>query len=310
MRRAPGRHGRSTCCGIGGGQEAYCPASNQREMFYMPVPDPNGTVNGNKYTAGFIDSLTIITLAHENQHLVNLGRRLYVNNAMTDEEPWLNEGLSDIAEELVFYRAAGLSPRQNLGSEHFGTQPFDGLFTMYMAPNFARLATFLNAPQSYSPYSSSTQLGTYGAVWSFLRYAADHSGSSDADVWLRLVNSQVSGLDNLFDVFGPTVPQMLNAWSLSLYADDAVTGADSVYAQPSWNFRGAYPVLPVAPQPYPLLGVVGVLPDGASQSVSLRGGGSAYFRFSITTATDAVIRLTSNGWMPPAAVQATIIRTK
>jgi hypothetical protein len=290
--------------------EPYCPASNEREMFYMPVPDPNGTVNGNSYTVGFIDSLTVVTLAHENQHLVNFGRRLYVNNALTDEEPWLNEGLSDIAEELVFYHAAGLAPRENIGGEHFGSQPFDGLFTMYMAPNFARLATFLQQPQSYSPYSSPDQPGTYGAIWAFLRYAADHQGTSDGDVWLQLVNSQVSGLENLFDVFGPTVPQMLNAWSVSLYTDDATPGLDSAYAEPSWNFRSAFPVLPMAAQPFPLLGAVVVLPDGVSQTTALRGGGSAYFRFGITTGSSAVIRLTTNGWMPPAAVQATIVRTK
>ena len=290
--------------------QAYCPGSNEREMFYMPVPDPNGTVNGNQYTAGFIDSLTLVTLAHENQHLVNFGRRLYVNQAQTDEEPWLNEGLSDIAEELVFYHASGLSPRQNIGAEHFGTQPFDGLFNMYMAPNVARLAVFLSQPQSYSPFSSANQPGTYGAIWSFLRYAADHSGSSDNDVWLNLANSPVSGFNNLFNVLGPTVPQMLNAWAVSLYTDDATPGVDSSYTQPSWNFRSVYPALPLSAQPYPLFGAVGVLSDGVPQTVTLGAGSSDYFRFSIAAGASGVMQLTSKGWMPPATVQATIVRTK
>lgn len=276
----------------------------------MPVPDPSGSINGNAYTVGFIDSLTIMTLAHENQHLVNFGRRLYVNNAVTDEEPWLNEGLSDIAEELVFYHAAGLAPRQNIGSEHFGTQPFDGLFNMYMAPNFARFATFLQQPQNYSPYSSYNQLGTYGAIWSFLRYAADHSGSSDASVWLSLANSQVAGFDNLFNVFGANLGPMLNAWSLSLYTDDTTPGIDSTYSQPSWNFRSAYPVLPLTPQQYPLLGAVGVLSDGVAQTVTLGGGSSAYFRFAINPGTASAIHVTTAGLMPPSTVQATIVRTK
>jgi len=290
--------------------QAYCPGSNEREMFYMPVPDPNGAVNGNQYTPGFVDSLTMVTLAHENQHLVNFGRRLYVNQAQTDEEPWLNEGLSDIAEELVFYHATGLSPRQNIGSEHFGSQPFDGLFEMYMAPNVARLAIFLQQPQRYSPFSSANQPGTYGAMWSFLRYAADHSGSSDNTIWLNLANSPVSGFDNLFSVLGPSVPQMLNAWAVSLYTDDATAGVDSAYTQPSWNFRSAYPALPVASQPYPLFGAVSVLADGTPQAVTLGAGSSAYLRFSIATGASAVMRLTSKGWMPPATVQATIVRTR
>jgi hypothetical protein len=290
--------------------EPFCPASNEREMFYMPVPDPNGTVNGNPWSVGFIDSLTIRTLAHENQHLVNFGRRLYVNDAVVDEEPWLNEGLSDIAVELVFYHAAGLSPRQNIGAEHFGTEPFDGLFNTYMAPSFADLGAFLQDPQTYSPYSSANDPGTRGAVWAFLRYVADHRGTGDGDIWLQLTNSQVSGFDNLFNVLGANLPQMLSAWSVSLYTDDDVAGIDSAYTQPSWNFRTAFTALPSAPQPYPLLSAVHDLADGISQMVLLHGGSSAFLRFSIASGGSAAIRVTSGGLMPPAAVQATIVRTR
>ena len=289
---------------------AYCPSSNEREMFYMPVPDPDGVVNGNKMSVGRIDSLTIGTLAHENQHLVNFGRRLYVNNAYADEEPWLNEGLSDIAEELVFYRAAGLAPRQNIGGDRFGTQPFDGLFSMYMAPNFARLAVFLGDPQSYSPYSSNFDAGTSGAMWMFLRYAADHSASAESDLWLRLTNSPTGGFDNLFNVLGGDLGAILDAWSVSLYTDDDTPGVDAMYAQPSWNFRTAYPALPTAAQAYPLLGAVHVLSNGVPVSVSLHGGSSSYLRFGISAGQQAAISLTSSGWMPPATIQATIIRTR
>ena len=290
--------------------QAYCLASNEREMFYMPVPDPDGVVNGNKMSYGLIDSLTIGTLAHETQHLVNFGRRLYVNNASIDETPWLNEGLSDIAEELVFYHAAGLGPRQNIGGERFGTQPFDGLFRMYMGPNFARLSVFLGDPESYSPYSSNYDAGTSGATWAFLRYAADHSASSESDLWLRLTNSPVSGFDNLFNVLGANLGDMLDAWAVSVYTDDDTPGVDAAYAQPSWNFRSAFPAQPTAAQPYPLLGAVGVLSDNVPATVSLRGGGSAYFRFSVVSGKEAAIRLTSGGWMPSSALWATIVRTR
>lgn len=288
----------------------YCPSSNQRELFYMPVPDPNGVVNGYKMSVGFVDSLTIRTLAHETQHLVNFGRRLYVNNAQTDEEPWLNEGLSDIAEELVFYRAAGLSPRQNIGADRFGTQPFDGLFSMYMAPNFARLAVFLGDPQSYSPYSSNGDTGTSGAMWAFLRYAADHSTSAESDLWLRLTNSPVAGFDNLFDVLGGNLPSMIDAWAVSVYTDDDTPGIDALYTQPSWNFRSAYPAQPTGAQPYPLLGAVRILSDNVPAALTMRGGGSAYLRFSINAGKEAAIRLTSDGWMPSGAMWATIVRTR
>jgi hypothetical protein len=286
----------------------YCPASNEREMFYMPVPDPNGVVNGNALTTGFVDSLTLGTLAHENQHLVNFARRAYVNDALVDEEPWLNEGLSHIAEELVFYRAVGLAPRSNIGAERFGSQPFNGLFAMYMASNFARLGLFLERPDSISPYSSYDDLGTRGAIWGFLRYAADQRGATDGDVWMRLVNSPVSGFENLFDVFGPTFPDLLDHWSVALYTDDATPSVAAAFTQPSWNFRSAFPALPMGARAYPLASAV--LADAVSSRVSLRGGSSAFFRFSIASGREAAIVVTSDGRVPPPWLRATIVRTR
>jgi hypothetical protein len=289
---------------------AYCPGSNEREMFYMLVPDPSGAVNGNIRSVGFVDTLTVGILAHEHQHLVNFSRRAFVNDAFTDEEVWLNEGLSHIAEELVFYRAAGLAPRQNIGGSSFGTQPFDDLFGRYVAPNFGRLRVFLENPQSFSPYSSYDDLGTRGAAWAFLRYAADHRGSADGDVWMRLVNSTVSGFDNLADVFGPGVGGLTHAWSVSMYSDDFVAGVDPGQTNPSWNFRTAYPAMPMEARSYPLVDAVRVLTNDVPYTVSLRGGATAYLRFGVTTGKEAVVRVTSNGSVPPPVVQATIVRTQ
>jgi hypothetical protein len=177
---------------------------------------------------------------------------------------------------------------------------------MYMAPTFANLAEFLRAPQTYSPFSSADSLGTYGAIWAFLRYAADQRGASDGSVWLQLVNSPVGGFDNLFGVFGNDLPQMLQAWSLSVYTDDYTPGVDAMYTQPSWNFRSVYPAMP-AGMPYPL--AVQSLSDGVTQASSLRGGSSAFFQFSIS-GTEAAIQVTSKGLMPVATVFATIVRTR
>jgi sirohydrochlorin ferrochelatase len=288
----------------------YCPASNEREMFYMLVPDPEGVVNGNRRSVGFVDTLTVAVLAHEHQHLVNFARRLYVNGAMFDEEVWLNEGLSHVAEELVFYRATGTAPRQNLGGERFGTQPFDGLFTQFMAPNFGRLREFLRDPQSFSPYSSFDDLGTRGAVWAFLRYAADRRGAADGDVWMRLVNSTSFGFANLQSVFGPDVLGMMHQWALSVYADDLVPGIDPVHTQPSWNFRTAYPAMPNSPGAYPLGEAIRALTNDVPQTATLRGGGGAYFRFAVAPGREALLRVSAGGMVPAPTVRATILRTQ
>jgi len=289
---------------------AYCPGSNEREMFYMLVPDPSGVVNGNARSVGFVDTATVGVLAHEQQHLVNFARRVYVNAAYYDEEVWLNEGLSHVAEELVFYRATGTAPRQNIGGSSFGTQPFDGLFEQFMGANFGRLGLFLQNPQSFSPYSSADDLGTRGAVWAFLRYAADRNGPADGDVWMRLVNSTAYGFQNLEDVFGSGVFQMMHDWNLSMYTDDFVPGIAASQSEPSWNFRTAYPALPTSPQPYPLVGAVRTLSNDVTQTVTLRGGSAAFFRFGVAAGRDALVRVTSGGTLAPAYVRATIVRTR
>jgi hypothetical protein len=287
----------------------FCAGSNEGEMFYMFVPDPNGTVNGNVRRVGFVDSVTIGTLAHEYQHLINAGRRAYVNNAFTDEEVWLNEGLSHIAEELVFYRATGTAPRQNIGGSSFGTQPYDGLFIQYIGPNFGRLRTFLLAPQAASPYSGQ-DLAARGAAWAFLRYAADRRGGSDGDVWMRLVNSTTAGFENLQAVFGPDVLSIVRDWAVSVYADDYIPDVAARLTQPSWNFRTAYPSAPISPRSYPLVDAVRRMTDGVSHAVTLRGGSSAFFRFAVAPGREAAIRVTSGGFLPPATVRATIVRRR
>src|SRR6185295_548003 len=80
-----------------------CEASNEGEMFYVPVPDPTSTINGNYTDKARLAQIVPSTLAHELQHLINGARRVYVNNATTFEERWLNEGLSHIAEELMYF---------------------------------------------------------------------------------------------------------------------------------------------------------------------------------------------------------------
>jgi hypothetical protein len=231
-----------------------------------------------------------------------------VNHAVTDEEVWLNEGLSHIAEELLFYHASATSPRQNLGGERFGSQPYDGLFTMYMAPNFGRLRSYLGSPQTFSPYSPGDDLATRGAAWAFLRYAADQRGAADGDTWMRLVNSTAAGIQNLQAVFGANAVSMVRDWTVSVYSDDYIAGVLPVYTQPSWNFRTAYPASPASPRPYPLVDAVRTLSNDVTQIAPLRGGSGAFYRFAVVAGKEAALRVSVSGTVPPATVQATIVR--
>lgn len=290
-----------------------CPGSNVGEMFYILVPDPSGAVNGNVRTKTFVQGVVLATVAHEYQHLINASRRMYVTNApRVDEETWLNEGLSHIAEELVFYRSAAIGPRQNIdGSELvLGTQARTA-FDAYQRGNFARYREYLRAPETGSPLAPNDQLATRGATWSFLRYVVDRARSSDGDFWRRLVDSRGTGAVNLDSALagtGLTTLATLRDWSVSVLADDVVAALGATLQQKSWNFVTSYPAVgggltyALAPR---------VLSSGLGSSVGLIGGGSGYFRFGVPQNQEALIRAAPIGGAPlPNGTRLTIIRIK
>ena len=289
-----------------------CPTSNVAEMFYLLVPDPNGDVNNNRRDKTSVQRLTISTTAHELQHLINASRRLYVNTSSTDfEEVWLNEGLSHIAEELLFYRESGLTPRQNIDSIRIrSSQRIVNAYNNDQSSNFGRLRQYLTRPSTSSPYAPDDQLWTRGATWSFLRYAADHQGTADGDIWKQLVNSVTSGMNNLQNVFGNDVMGLFGDWATTTFTDD-VPGTPARWQHPSWHFRSMYKLLTSNPNAIPP--VVGTYPlatvtvgDGAPLNVLLNGGGAAYVRFAVAPGGFASVQW--NGPQPRVAM--TLVRFK
>jgi hypothetical protein len=263
------------------GTGSGCPTSNVAEMFYLLVPDPNGVVNGNTRTKSFVQHLTNSTTAHEFQHLINASRRLYVNIAATDfEVVWLNEGLSHVAEELLFYKqSAGLAPRMDIDSTRFkGNQQNVDSYNFNQQSNFGRFRSYLLKPASNAPYAPNDSLATRGATWSFLRYAADHRGTSDGDTWKKLVNSTTTGILNLQNVFGTGLTTIFRDWAVATIADDLPGASVAEWQHPSWNFRSVFTYIPSI-KAYPLATVT--VGDGSPLTVTLNGGGAAYVRFTV-----------------------------
>jgi hypothetical protein len=228
---------------------------------------------------------------------------MYVNTTATDfEATWLDEGLSHVAEELLFYAESGLKPRANIDATllHSSNAYIDD-FNNEAISNFSRLGTYLAAPSSNSPFADNDDLATRGATWSFLRYAADHRGSDDSTVWFQLVNSTTTGLANLTQVFGANLPTLARDWATSVFADD-ITTTDARYQQPSWNLRSIFGTLQ-SNAAYPL---VTTTLTGTPAAVTISGGSAAYLRFAVAAGKTASIQ-----WGTlPSAVQFTLVRTR
>jgi hypothetical protein len=281
-----------------------CASSNVAEMFYLLVPDPTGTINGNKFSKSFITSTTISTTAHEYQHLINASRRMYVNSAAEDfEETWLDEGLAHVAEELLFYARAGLTSRLDLDATAIRRSAIAvSAFNDDQSANYGRLEEYLLDPSGNSPYADNDSLATRGATWAFLRYAVDRQSVSESTIWSQLVNSTTTGMANLQRVFGGDVTSLFRDWSTSLLLD-GVNGADARYLEPSWNYRSLYSALRTDGT-YPLKTTS--LVDGTPASVTIAGGSAAYLRFAVSAG-----RTGSVSWGAlPTGVQLTVVRLK
>jgi hypothetical protein len=295
-----------------------CGASNEQEMFYLLVPDPEGAVNSNRRTKDAVTRLNLNTIAHELQHLINASRRLYVNGGGTvTEQVWLDEGLSHLAEELLYFRVSGYSSRSNLALTDVNGARADA-FSNYASQNFSRFYSFLIAPEANSPYAPNDSLATRGAIWNFLRFAAARQGANGEAGFLRqLVNSTSTGVINLQQVLsGGQFADYLRDWTISLIADDyssaTTAGLGALYVNPAWNFRSIFPGLRLAGGS--ALGVYPIatrsLVSNVPQRIVLAGGTSSYLRFSVQPGQKALIQLSSNGALPANTLRYGIVRLR
>jgi len=278
-----------------------CAGSNVGEMFYLMVPDPSGSVNNNVFSKTEVSEVALSTVGHEYQHLINASRRIYINDASDWEEGWLDEGLSHIAEELLFYKASGLSTGANLDATTLRSSArYVSAVNEYQISNLARYAEYLARPAKSSPYAADDSLWSRGASWSFLRYLADRRGGDQPTIWKSLVNNTVTGIPNLTSVFGGDIATSARDWALSVLTDDLV--ATSLYTQPSWNYRSIYPAMGITSFPLATLSPAADAPT----SVTLDGGGAAYLRFVVAQGQKATI-----AWSTlPSTVSLSLVRVR
>jgi hypothetical protein len=295
-----------------------CPTSNEGEMFYMLVPDPAGTINGNVRSVPFVDTVTVSVIAHEFQHLINAGRRLYVNTSAQDfEETWLNEGLSHVAEELLYYRESGMQPRRNYDDAAIRTDPAKyAIWKSDASSNFARLLQYVEAPSAASPLDPDDALATRGATWSFLRYAVDRLFPSDVDVWARFDNSTNTGLLTIQDALLTDGRPLLADFAVANYLDDLGVTADPRWLHASWNYRDIFSTTfgtrvgnVFTPNGYYPIALDGLADDVAS-TASIRGSSAGYFRLTIPAGGEALLTFATGQGAPDPALQFIVVRTR
>ena len=280
-----------------------CPASNEAEILYILSPDPFGeTALPVPYEA--VASLASDFIAHELQHLINGSRRVYVNSASEFETVWMNEGLSHIAEELTFYATTPFGPGENLDITDLRSVVDEA--NRFIVGDLLFYASYAANPLAAS-LTGSDDDATRGAMWAFLRYAADREGRPDEEFFYDLVNSSTSGFANLNGVLetGDAL-DLMQAWTASVFADDHV-GVPDFLTQPSWNFRSILPEL-MDDGRFPL--DLQVLQSSGTQAlVVMNGGASAFFRINVGAGVTGQVRLDVSG-ATARDLRVTVVRSR
>lgn len=261
-----------------------CASSNAGELIYLAVPDPLGSSGPARTKQDLLRSIPR-AVAHEFQHLINASRRLYVQLAPAFEEPWLDEGLSQISEELLFQRASAQRSRENLNAYDLTlTAQSVNAFNDIQRTNIDNYIQFLGNASTVSPFSGPDSPAMRGATWSLLRYLVDRRQWHDFISWTDLVNTRFTGMLNLSTVFGASVRTQMRDWAVALVTDDLFSSS-SDFQQPSWNFRSVFAAINV--QPYPL--AMTPLISGTPVSATLSPAAAAYFAFTVPAGGAATI---------------------
>lgn len=284
--------------------QSDCAASNEAEIVYILSPDPSGQT-ATQVDAAFVAFLASDIIGHELQHLINAARRIYVNDATELETVWLNEGLSHIAEELLFYATTPFGPGENID--------LNGVSSVADEANRFALDDFLFYWSYAASPTEATLTGddndaTRGAMWAFLRYAADLEERPDSDFFFALANSTTSGFDNLNEVLqSGDALDLMQAWTASVFSDDQVEDVPDFLTQPSWNFRSILPAL-TQDGTFPL-DVQVIDTGGGHAEVSLNGGGSAFFQVRVDPERQGEFRLDVGGAIPEA-LRVSVVRAQ
>lgn len=269
-----------------------CPTSNQGEVFYMLAPDENGTVKGNVRTKALVRRVTLGTIAHEFQHLINASNRLYRANTVF-EDTWLDEGLSHVAEEVNFFAAGASAPGQNYDVAALRANEARRLaYNKLMAQNTARYNDFLKKGATASPYDSNDSLATRGGAWAFLRYAADRRGGDQEAFFRALAQSGTRGMASVQKGLSVDPYPWVADFHVATVADDR-TATTAAYQMPSWNMRDILGTL---------FGGYGLqqtpLAAGVTARATVDGGGAAHFALAVPAAASGTVQVGEAGLLP------------
>jgi hypothetical protein len=260
------------------------PGSNEAEIFFGLVPDPNNpSCTVDKAEA---NGRLPTTFIHEFQHMISFNQHVLVRGGGA-EDTWLNEGLSHFAEEL--------GGRQVPDSECPNST---SCFQEFLNGDVNNAFEYLASPEEFfliEPGNSTGKLEERGANWLFVRWLVDHFAADPilgTELTRQLVATDQRGSVNVTARTGVDFSILVGEWQLANYLSDlpGFTPAGGRLHYKNWNFRELAEVNSI---PFPLD------PDSTSgagylHSGTLRAGSGRHVRVVQTPGAASVdMQLTS-----------------
>jgi hypothetical protein len=224
----------------------YQGKSNGAEIFYSLVPDPNATFSC-AHSIAAVGQLTPSTFIHEFQHMISFGQHAIMRNG-NEEDAWLNEGLSHIAEELGsrYYENRFPPPTGRTDPGQAFPDSAQGFISGDLYNSYHYLldpaSTDSSDKASVSNWGSGDgTLVQRGGVWLFLRWLGDQQ---DSLVYGRLDQTTLTGIPNVQGASGASFATLFGQFSLALYTDSlpgvARSSIPSALRFTSRNLRALY----------------------------------------------------------------------
>ena len=257
--------------------------SNNGEIFYTLVPDAAGSFSC-PHSVATVKFITLPTFIHEFQHMISWNQHIILRGG-DQEDTWLNEGMSHIAEELgsLYYENKFPPPTGRTDPAQLFPDSSQGFITGDLNNSYS----YLENPKSTSVtlFASSGSLEERGAAWLFLRWLADQKG---ATIFGKLEKTAMTGIANVEAQSGEQFPSLFADFSMAIYSD-SLPGLPRASAPArnrfvSRNLRLIYNRIFTTsqggsdplPRPFPVLSRA--VPIGSKTTSSLMGGAMEYWQ--------------------------------
>lgn len=189
--------------------------SNDGEIYYSIVPDPNGTLSC-AHSVAAVENLTGATFLHEVLHMINFGQKVIVHGLGSTEVEFLDEGMAKIAEEMGsrYYEARYPPPLGRTNPAQIFPDSAEGFITEDLFDSY----DFLEGPDTSTTTleNSASTLADAGGEWLFLRWLGDQQ---DSTIYTRIVQSGLIGMPNLQTQAGESFPTMFGEFALAVFTD-------------------------------------------------------------------------------------------